>query len=443
MPRTQQQGRGAVAYVLMAYPRLSETYITSEIHRVEETGLDVRLFAVKPVEPWEQGPRQPVVDLVRAEPHVMPARTSLTEEPLRRWLPANLKDFAPALRRTLRRHPLRVLRTAAAAARQALRERGQWADRPPKLYVRHFLRGIYLADALLRDRSVEHIHGHYAHDSTTAVWFASMITGLPFSFTGHARDIYDEVRTPRDFLRRKMLAAKFIVTCTEANVRHLREVAPEANVHRIYHGLGEDTSKLLEQGVERVGRNGHMRLLGVGRLVRKKGFDVLVDACGVLAERGVPFETHIIGPDGDHAEEIRARIAELGLSDRVLLPGRMGQTELCDAFRRADVFCMPCKVLENNDRDGIPNVLVEAMASGAPVVSTPVSGIPELVTDGDNGLLVTPGDPEALADALLRIENDRLLAEQLGRRAQETIREHFDGRSSAERLVALFREAAA
>src|SRR3954470_12222640 len=104
------RGRGAVAYVLMAYPRLSETYITSEIHRVEETGLDVRLFAVKPVEPWEQGPRQTVVDLVRAEPQVMPARTSLTEEPLRRWLPANFRDFRPALGRALRRHPLRVAR---------------------------------------------------------------------------------------------------------------------------------------------------------------------------------------------------------------------------------------------------------------------------------------------------------------------------------------------
>jgi glycosyltransferase involved in cell wall biosynthesis len=436
-------GRRSVAYVLMAYPRLSETYITSEIHRLEQTGTEVRLFAVKPVEPWEQGPPQPVVDLVRAEPHVMPARTSLTEQPLRQWLPQNFGDFWPALRRTVRRHPLRVARAAGAAAAEALRERKQWAERPPKLYVRHFLRAVYLADALLRDPGVGHMHGHYAHDSTTAVWMASMMTALPFSFTGHARDIYDEVRTPRHFLRRKMLAAEFVVTCTDANVQHLREVAPEAKVERIYHGLGEDTSALLEQGTERIGRNGHMRLLGVGRLVRKKGFDVLVDACGVLAERDIPFEAQIIGPDGDHADELRARIAELGLEDRVLLPGRMGQTDLCDAFRRADIFCMPCKVLDNNDRDGIPNVLVEAMASGAPIVSTPVSGIPELVTDGDNGLLVAPGDAEAFADALVRIEDDKALAEQLGRRAQETIREHFDGRNSAKRLAALFREVSA
>src|SRR3954467_2911651 len=157
----------------------------------------------------------------------MPARTSLPEQPLRRWLPQNIGDFWPALRRTLRRHPLRVARAAAAAAAEALREREQWAERPPKLYVRHFLRGVYLADALLRDPGVNHMHGHYAHDSTTAVWMASMMTGQPFSFTGHARDIYGEVRTPRHFLRRKILAAEFVVTCTAANVLDLREVVPE------------------------------------------------------------------------------------------------------------------------------------------------------------------------------------------------------------------------
>jgi glycosyltransferase involved in cell wall biosynthesis len=443
MSSKTRRTRRAVAYVVMAYPRLSETYITSEIHRVEQAGVDVRLFAIKPVEPWEQGPHQPVVDLVKAQPHILPESSSLTEESLRTWLPKNIGLFAPALRRTLRRRPLGVLRAAGRAFAQAMSERKVWSERPPKLYVRHFLRSVAFADELLRDEEVGHVHGHYAHDSTTVAWLSSRITGLPFSFTGHARDIYDEVRTPRSQLRRKMLEAQFIVTCTDANLAHLREVAPEANVQRIYHGLGEDTTALLDAGIERVGRNGHMRLLGVGRLVRKKGFDVMIEACGVLAQRGVPFEAQIIGPDGDHADEIRARIAELGLQDRVLLPGRMGQTDLCEQFRRADVFCMPCKVLENNDRDGIPNVLVEAMASGAPIVSTPVSGIPELVAHGDNGLLVTPGDAEAFADALMQIENDPALAEQLGRRAQETVREHFDGRNSAQRLATLFREAAA
>src|SRR3954454_18331476 len=181
------QGRRAVAYVLMAYPRLSETYITSEIHRVEQQGVDVRLFAVKPVEPWEQGPPQPVVDLVHAQPNVMPETTSLTEESVREWLPRNIGLFAPAVRRVVRRHPLRAARAAATAAGQALRERKHWAARPPKLYLRHFLRAMYLADALLRDPSVGHVHGHYAHDSTTAVWLSSFVTKLPFSFTGHAR----------------------------------------------------------------------------------------------------------------------------------------------------------------------------------------------------------------------------------------------------------------
>src|SRR3954453_11476334 len=230
MSSKTRRTRRAVAYVVMAYPRLSETYITSEIHRVEQAGVDVRLFAIKPVEPWEQGPHQPVVGLVKAQPHILPETTSLTEEPLRTWLPKNIGLFVPALRRTLRRRPLGVLRAAARAAAQAMSERKVWSERPPKLYVRHFLRSVAFADELLRDEEVGHVHGHYAHDSTTVAWLSARITGLPFSFTGHARDIYDEVRTPRAPLRRKMLEAKFIVTCTDANLAHLREVAPEANV---------------------------------------------------------------------------------------------------------------------------------------------------------------------------------------------------------------------
>jgi len=432
---------GSVAYVLMEYPRLSETYITSELHRVEQAGVHVRLFVIKPeVEPHERGPHQPVLDKIRAQPQRLPGATSLDDASLPSWLRENIGSFRPAIRRTLHRRPLGLGRAALLALGQALRERKQWRSRPPKLYVKALLHAIALADGLLDHPDIRHIHAHYAHKPTTIAWLASSITALPFSFTAHARDIYDEERTPPAQLRRKLLAAEFVVTCTDANRRHLEQAASEASVHLIYHGLGEDTARLLETGPAVDGRNGHLRLLGVGRLVEKKGFDVLVEACGELARRGAPFEALIVGPDGDHADEVRGRISALGLADRVRLPGRMGQTELCGEYRRADAFCMPCRVLENNDRDGIPNVLVEAMASGVPVVSTPVSGIPELVVDGHNGLLVRPEDHDALADALLRIRDDRELADRLGRRAQATVRERFDGHRSAEQLAALFRE---
>jgi glycosyltransferase involved in cell wall biosynthesis len=179
-------------------------------------------------------------------------------------------------------------------------------------------------------------------------------------------------------------------------------------------------------------------VVSVGRLVPKKGFDVLANACGVLAERGVSVEATIAGPEGEHAAEVRRIVVERGLDDHVTLAGAMSQSELHSAYLASDVFCLPCRVLDNGDRDGIPNVLVEAMAAGLPVVTTPVSGIPELVRDGENGLLVPPDEPAALADALERLRRDPALAARLGSAGRETVRERFDGEMLARQLASLF-----
>jgi glycosyltransferase involved in cell wall biosynthesis len=181
-------------------------------------------------------------------------------------------------------------------------------------------------------------------------------------------------------------------------------------------------------------------VLGVGRLVAKKGFDVLVDACAVLDRRGVPFDALIVGQDDKHGDHIRARIAQRGLAQKVALTGAMSPSELLAEYRRASALCMPCRLLPD-DRDGIPNVLVEAMAAGTPVVATAVSGIPELIQHGVNGLLVDPEDPEALADALLRLHGDRDLSARLRAAAQTTVSERFDGDRLARGLAALFEEA--
>jgi glycosyltransferase involved in cell wall biosynthesis len=183
-------------------------------------------------------------------------------------------------------------------------------------------------------------------------------------------------------------------------------------------------------------------VLGVGRLVAKKGFDVLVEACAALQRRGVPFEALIVGQDDKHGDVVRERIRTLDLGGRVALPGPMGQADLLLEYRRASVLAMPCRVLDN-DRDGIPNVLVEAMAAGAPVVATGVSGIPELVAHEENGLLVPPDDPEALADALVRLHRDRALAERIADAGRTTVQTRFDGDRLARRLVDLFETALA
>jgi glycosyltransferase involved in cell wall biosynthesis len=431
--------RCAVGYVLMGFPRVSETFIASEVHRVERAGVRVRLFVIKPVEERERALRHPVVDAIEAQPEYLPDSSSLTA-PLHRWRLRHLTPFLPALTRTLRRRPRGLARAAKTALGQALRDRRTPLSGPRKIYVKELLQAIALADRLLDAPEVRHLHAHFAHGTTTVTWLAAQVTGLPFSFTGHARDIYAPQLNPRGWLRRKLVAARFVVTCTQANVRHLRRIAPEARIHLVYHGLSADFARLLAAGTPPSRTNGRICVLGVGRLVAKKGFDTLVDACAVLARRGVPFDALIVGQDDEHGEAIRRRVSELGLEGKVRLPGAMAPRELLDEYRRASALCMPCRLLPD-DRDGIPNVLVEAMAAGTPVVATAVSGIPELVTDGVNGLLVAPEQPEQLADALLRLHADPGLVERLRSAARTTVAERFDGDRLARELASLFKEA--
>jgi len=428
-----------VAYVLKGWPRISELFIASEIYRLEQAGLNLRLYVIKPPDESET---HPVVERIAAQPDYLPPTTSLSGTPFARWLRENLPPFLPALARTARRHPAGLARAAGLALAQSIRARKDFW--PRKLYAKELLQAVALADRLAEAPEVRHLHAHFAHGTTTVTWFASAITGLPFSFTGHAKDIYAPSLNPAGLLRRKLLAAKFAVTCTEANVRHLEAIAPEATVHRVYHGLNADFSRLMgEEATPAPGPNGTLRLLGVGRLVAKKGFDTVVDACGLLDRRGVPFEAVIVGPDDDAGPALRARISELGLGDRIRLEGQMSQAELLEEYRRASAFCLPCRVLDNGDRDGIPNVLAEAMACGAPVVTTPISGIPEIVRDGVNGLFVAPDDPEGLANAVLRLREDRALAHRISEEAAATVQRELDGERLALTLQSLFREAIA
>ena len=432
--------------MLKGWPRISELFIASEIYRLEQAGLPLRLYVIKPP---DEAQTHPVVDRIQAPTEYLPPATSLSETTLVAWLRENLPAFMPALRRTARRHPMGLARATAMALAQCVRARSKRFGWPRKLYVKELLQAVALADRLADAPDVRHLHAHFAHGTTTVTWLCSTITGLPFSFTGHAKDIYSPSLNPAGLLRRKLLAARFAVTCTEANVRHLRTIAPEAVVHRVYHGLNADFSRLMgeERAAAAPGPNGTngarrdvVRLLGVGRLVAKKGFDVVVDACGELDRRGIPFEAVIVGPDDDAGPKLRARIAELGLEGRIRLEGQMSQAELYEEYRRASAFCLPCRILDNGDRDGIPNVLAEAMAAGTPVVTTPISGIPEIVRDGVNGLLVRPDDATAVADAVVRLRDDRDFARRISTEARATVQRELDGERLAGTLQTLFRD---
>jgi len=233
-----------------------------------------------------------------------------------------------------------------------------------------------------------------------------------------------------------MDAASFVVTCTEANRDHSRSLGSPTPVHVVYHGLNADFERMLAAGVRR-GAPARLRLLAVGRLVRKKGLDTFVDACAVLHTRGVDFDAVVAGESGDHEPQVRARVAAGGLEGRVRFVGPLTQDALFEEYQRASVFVLPCRVLEDGDRDGIPNVLMEAMACGVPVVTTGVSGIGELVRDADNGLVVEPDRPEELADALYRLMKDPQLAQDLAEQGRRTVAQHFDATVTATRMASL------
>lgn len=427
----------AVAYVLKGFPRLSETFIASEIYRMEQEGLRLRLIVIKPA---DEDVRQEIVDRIKAKPCYIPPTASLSGIPLPRWVARHLRGFLPALTRVSLRHPFRFARAAAAAFAQAIRSRRRLTSWPRKVYLKEFFLAAAVADKLSHAPDVRHIHAHFCHGATTVTWLAAMMTGLPFSFTAHAKDIYCDTLNPAGLLSRKMDAARFVVTCTDANREYLQRLS-RTTVHCIYHGLNADFTRLLKERTGHHSRNGKMRLLSVGRLVEKKGFDIFVEACGILRRRGVAFESVIVGEDGEHAEEVKRRIVSHNLEQSVRLAGPMPQASLFEEYRGASVFCLPCRVLDNGDRDGIPNVLVEAMACGLPVVTTSISGIPEVVKDGINGLLVPTENPEALADALIRISENQSLARRLSAEAQSTVSERFDGERFAAELAALFKEA--
>lgn len=430
-----------LAYVLKAYPRASEPFILSEIYRLEMLGIPVRLFATKPAEASDRWPRHKVVDLIRAMPEFLAPTTSISATPLASWLRLHLPRFAGALVRVARRHPIGLIRALTMMTLELYRS---WrsSGRAKRAFIREWLHAVELVDRLRTTPSVSHLHAHYAHGATTVAWFASSITGLSFSFTGHAKDIYADSSNAEGVLRRKLEAARFAVTCTGTNQRMLCDVAPTATVHCLYHGLNAEFSQLLASRAPSNKPQERFRILSVGRLVRKKGFDILIEAAAMLRAQAIPFEVAIIGNDGDHATDIRDLIAARDLGDHVTIIGAQNQARLFDEYHRAHVFCLPCRVLEDGDRDGIPNVLMEAMACGTPVVTTDVSGIPEVVRHESNGLLVAAENPPALAHALARGYHERTLMAHMADAARRTAREQFDGDRLAGRLAALFLETA-
>jgi len=281
-------------------------------------------------------------------------------------------------------------------------------------------------------RGVTHLHAHFAHSPAAVAEIASMISGIPFSFTAHAKDLYT---TPTGHVARRANKARFVVTCTSANREYLANasgIAPETIV-LAHHGVDVDRFAQASKSCRVAGR-----ILTVGRLVPKKGHTVLIDALRIVAGRGIPFEWRVVG-GGPLRDELHAAAQRAGIADRVAFVGARPQDEIVYEYAQASIFALTPLVLDDGDRDGIPNVLREAMATGVPVLTAAISGIPELVTDGRTGWLVPPRDPIAIADVLSVALTDEQTRDRVGRAGQAWVDEHCRLSDSVGELVQLFR----
>lgn len=404
---------GPVAYVMKRYPRLTETFILNEIRAMERLGAQIHVFSLLPPEP---PPHHPMVAQVQAPIH-SPAATGFGK-----WA-----GLVRAHGHMLASSPLRYAGTVLRAI--------VWSVRSPSpLSVwRQFARGGYIASTCRR-YGILHIHAHFANAPAASARFANLMSGIPFSFTTHAKDLY--LTAPR-LIRERARAATFIATCTDYNARFLRDLLGDDGdkVHLVYHGI--DLSQFSPRDGQSASTSLRPRLvLSVGRLVEKKGHDDLIAACAMLRRKGLAFRCMIVG-EGPLRGAMAAQIDEFGLAGMVTLEGAMTHAKLVALYRHADVFALAPRITDDGDRDGIPNVIAEAMATGVPVVSTNVSGIPELVVHEQTGLLAPPNDPASFANALERLLTDPEQAASLARTARERLEQDFDLWTTTRRLHAL------
>ncbi len=370
----------AIGYVVNAFPAASETFLVNELRALADRGLPVVVLALDAAVP--------------TVPHACAAALSLpiVRAPGGPWRGlAFLRAHAAA---ALRWPPvyLRLLGSALAQLGKPAGGDGRSRWSRMRRRLRYLSLSCWLADASRR-LGVLHLHAFYANKPLELARAAAAFGGMSYSFAAHAKDLYT---TPERRLRRGLARARFVVTCHEDGARRLRELAGERAQRVMCLRHGADLARFRPRPDDE--REPGL-LLAVGRLTPKKGFDDLVAACALLRDSGREFRCVIAG-DGRLRAELEGMIAAHGLAGHVRILGFQTQDQLADWYGRAGLLVMPSRVLDDGNRDGIPNVVVEAMCSGTPIIATTAGSIPEVIEDGVTGRLVAPGDPAALAAAV-------------------------------------------
>ena len=385
-----------VAFILKGYPRLSETFIAQEIAALERRGLDILIVSLR--RPTDAR-RHRLHDTIRARVLYLPEYLLL--EPLRVlrawWKIRRIANYASARRLWLR----------------------DLARDPTPNRARRFGQALVLAAELPED--VKHLHAHFLHTPASVTRYAAALLGLPWTGSAHAKDIWT---TPEWEKREKLASCEWLVTCTRANREHLAALAPPGKVELLYHGI--DLARFPRNaaiGSARDGSSEPVVILSVARLVEKKGTEILLEALARISPALQWRFVHVGG--GPLLKSLQGRAARLGIEERVTWRGALTQDEVLAEYRKADVFALASRIARDGDRDGLPNVIAEAQSQGLACVATRVSAIPELVRDGQTGILVPENDAEALARALESLIADPARRRALGQAAQTRVREGF------------------
>lgn len=393
----------SLVYVIGTYPGLTTTFIDREIHALRRQGVQVRVISIR-------------------KPHTM---LSPGQEELRRitsyLLPAAWLKFARAHLRFAMQKPAVYF---GALLELVKNPHPNFAARLKTIL--HFAEGVYAA-GLIAEQPCDHIHAHFVDRASTVSLVAGRLLNIPYSVTAHANDIYvNPILLPL-----KLSRASFVATCTDYNRQHLQEIVHlNGKLHCLYHGLDLETFPPFTDRVTDI----IPAIISVGQLKEKKGFQYLLQACQILKSMDYVFNCQIIG-EGVLRQELERQIHELSLQNFVSLRGALPHESVIQEYQHSTLFVLPCVTSSDGDRDGIPNVILEAMAMQLPVISTRHSGIPEVIKSGVNGLLVPPADAQSLAEAIALLIGNPDLRGQLGRQGRQTVTEQFNVTRNSGRLL--------
>ena len=410
--RTQEPDREIrVGYICPMFPLLTETFVYNEVIKLKERTLPLDVFSI----------RTPPRDTLS------PAARDLTQGTFY-VLPIRVRAFALAHLYFLLRKPFRYLHmlfTFAIAKHLTDITR-------MRRTLFHFLEAVYIAHES-RKRGISHHHAHFATGPASVAMFVSLLNDTTFSFTVHARDLFFDKLLLKDKLR----FATFVVAISQYNKRTLMQECPDADPDKIkVIRCGVDLNMFQPRRPKAVHEK--ICLLSIGRLVETKGFPFLLHACKLIKERGQTFHCLIVG-EGPDRPLLQHLVRDLRLEEEVTLVGSVFHDSVKDYYHMADIFVLPCVIAKDNDRDGIPVVLIEAMAMELPCISTAVSGIPELIEHLRSGLLVAPRHVPELADAIETLITNQRLRAELGTHARRTVGADFNIEANSDRLAEIFR----